>query len=265
MRAGLGLDVRRPVHGDRPRAPAAREDRARPGAPRRLVTVWGVGYRWDATGRDRRQTRRSSCRGRLLAGAVVAALGGVAARRSVRRRRSVTGPLAVVARGDRCWPSSPAWSATARAMFLSEHDLGVVLGRASPASCARRARARRRSSATCRALGRLARSATAASRDRRDRAGELPSCAELARRAELAERASASSARGAAASWSPGCRHDLRTPLAGLRAMAEALEDGVADDPGAVPPADPAWRSTGWPAWSTTCSSCPGSRPARCG
>src|SRR5690606_10833027 len=26
--------------------------------------------------------------------------------------------------------------------------------------------------------------------------------------------------------------HDLRTPLAGLRAMAEALEDGVAEDPG---------------------------------
>ena len=26
--------------------------------------------------------------------------------------------------------------------------------------------------------------------------------------------------------------HDLRTPLAGLRAMAEALEDGVAADPG---------------------------------
>jgi signal transduction histidine kinase len=28
-----------------------------------------------------------------------------------------------------------------------------------------------------------------------------------------------------------GLSHDLRTPLAGLRAMAEALEDGMADDP----------------------------------
>ena len=32
--------------------------------------------------------------------------------------------------------------------------------------------------------------------------------------------------------------HDLRTPLAGLRAMAEALEDGVADEPGDVLQAD---------------------------
>ena len=31
--AGLGLDVRRPVHGDRPRATAAGEDRGRPGQP----------------------------------------------------------------------------------------------------------------------------------------------------------------------------------------------------------------------------------------
>ena len=36
--------------------------------------------------------------------------------------------------------------------------------------------------------------------------------------------------------------HDLRTPLAGMRAMAEALEDGVVDDPETVaelPPPDP--------------------------
>ena len=33
--------------------------------------------------------------------------------------------------------------------------------------------------------------------------------------------------------------HDLRTPLAGLRAMSEALEDGVAADPRPLPAADP--------------------------
>ena len=57
--------------------------------------------------------------------------------------------------------------------------------------------------------------------------------------------------------------HDLRTPLAGLRAMAEASRT-------AWPRTRPATtarcsrRSTGWPRWSTTCSSSPGSTPAPC-
>ena len=60
--------------------------------------------------------------------------------------------------------------------------------------------------------------------------------------------------------------HDLRTPLAGLRAMAEALEDGVAADPesGRLPPPDPRGDRPD-AAWSTTCSSCPASTPALCG
>ena len=33
--------------------------------------------------------------------------------------------------------------------------------------------------------------------------------------------------------------HDLRTPLAGIRVMAEALEDSIATDPAALPPPDP--------------------------
>ena len=59
--------------------------------------------------------------------------------------------------------------------------------------------------------------------------------------------------------------HDLRTPLAGIRAMAEALEDDMVEDPAAVLRPDP---QPGGPAerrWSTTCSSCPGSRPAPSG
>ena len=40
--------------------------------------------------------------------------------------------------------------------------------------------------------------------------------------------------RRAGGSWSPGSRHDLRTPLAGLRAVAEALEDGVVTEPAQV-------------------------------
>ena len=33
-------------------------------------------------------------------------------------------------------------------------------------------------------------------------------------------------------SWWPFMSHDLRTPLAGLRALAEGLEDGVTEDQG---------------------------------
>ena len=39
--------------------------------------------------------------------------------------------------------------------------------------------------------------------------------------------------RPAGNSW-PGCSHDLRTPLAGIRAMSEALEDAVVVDPAEV-------------------------------
>ena len=44
---GLELVVRRHLDGDRARPQAAREARGGPTLPRRIVTVWGVGYRFE--------------------------------------------------------------------------------------------------------------------------------------------------------------------------------------------------------------------------
>ena len=94
--------------------------------------------------------------------------------------------------------------ATARAMFLSTHDLGVVL-------------------VVCGVAGAVA-FATGLLLARQVRTVEdhARAVAERQARADEAERT-----RRELVAW---VSHDLRTPLAGLRAMAEALEDGVAAD-----------------------------------
>lgn len=95
--------------------------------------------------------------------------------------------------------------ATAERMFLSSHDLGVVL-------------------VVCAAAGVVA-VVTGLVLARRVDQIELHSreLAEHQARAEEAERT-----RRELVAW---VSHDLRTPLAGMRAMTEALEDGVAPDP----------------------------------
>jgi signal transduction histidine kinase len=95
--------------------------------------------------------------------------------------------------------------ATASRMFLSHHDLGVVLVVCSVAGLV--------AIAVGMALGRQVRDLQA----------------EAARLAEQRARdAALEASRRDLVAW---VSHDLRTPLAGLRAMAEALEDGVAEDP----------------------------------
>ncbi|MEU9079922.1 HAMP domain-containing sensor histidine kinase [Kitasatospora sp. NPDC004745] len=130
--------------------------------------------------------------------------------------------------------------AVAQAMFLSRHDLGVVitvLGMASVVSLLTAALLGRQVVAGSRALTAAARTVGS---DTGFTAPEHPLARELAQlSAELAAtsaRLAESRARAQALDASrreliAWISHDLRTPLAGLRAMAEALEDGVADEP----------------------------------
>ncbi|WP_431677157.1 sensor histidine kinase [Kitasatospora sp. KL5] len=128
----------------------------------------------------------------------------------------------------------------AQAMFLSEHDLGVVVTvtlMAAVVSLVTAALLGRQVVAGSRALAAAARTVGS---DAGFAAPAQPLGSELA---QLSEELAATSARLAESrrreqalehsrreliAW---ISHDLRTPLAGLRAMAEALEDGVADDP----------------------------------
>ncbi|MFS8198021.1 sensor histidine kinase [Streptomyces sp. CWNU-52B] len=173
-----------------------------------------------------------------FAGAAVAGLAGAGALRLI-RRRSLTMSLAVVA-AVAVTAMFAGTLAVAKAMFLSAHDLSVVTTVVAMAAVV--------SMITALLLGRwvVARSheLAVAARTFGDggdfTAPDAPATAELAavsrelaatsgRLAEsrMRERALESSRRELVA-W---ISHDLRTPLAGLRAMSEALEDGVAAEP----------------------------------
>jgi signal transduction histidine kinase len=157
------------------------------------------------------------------------------------RRRSVTGLVAVgalVALGS----VAAAVSVTARAMFVSGHDLQIVLAVvlvAVPAGSVVALAAGRWVGAGSRELARAAGAIGGAGY----RPGVRPATAELAavadeldcahhRLVEARERERAVETRHR--QLVAGMSHDLRTPLAGLQAMAEALEDGVAADPATV-------------------------------
>ncbi|MFD5086409.1 sensor histidine kinase [Kitasatospora sp. NPDC058406] len=128
----------------------------------------------------------------------------------------------------------------AQAMFLSAHDLGVVitvLAMAAVVSLCTAALLGRQVVAGSRALTEAARTvgsdtgftapAHPLGRELAQLSGEL--AATSARLAESrAREQTLEQSRRELVAW---ISHDLRTPLAGLRAMAEALEDGVAEEP----------------------------------
>lgn len=172
-------------------------------------------------------------------GAAAAGVAGAIALRLL-RHRSVMVALAVVA-GVAVTAMLSGTLAVAWAMFLSPHDLTVVTVVCAMAAVI--------SLATALLLGRwvVARSSALTRAARSFGEGgsfDAPEGAATAELAELSRELAATSAklsesrereralessRRELVAW---ISHDLRTPLAGLRAMSEALEDGMAQDPG---------------------------------
>jgi signal transduction histidine kinase len=129
--------------------------------------------------------------------------------------------------------------ATADAMFLSSHDFGVVIlvsivagvvallvAVSSAAMMVRGTRAMRESARRFGKTGEYVATAVGP-RELGEIAVELERAATMLQEAQRREGALEQSRRELV-SW---VSHDLRTPLAGLRAMAESLEDGMAEDP----------------------------------
>ena len=127
---------------------------------------------------------------------------------------------------------------TARAMFISAHDLGVVLPVSAVAGTVGLVAALSLSAVVVRDVERVRAAAEGLGNgtvisseaivvgELADIQEEIVAAAERLAEASRRERALESSRRELVA-W---VSHDLRTPLARLRAMAEALEDGVAAD-----------------------------------
>jgi signal transduction histidine kinase len=144
----------------------------------------------------------------IMASLIALAVGGVGLltlrlveRRSLRAAALVPPITAVVG-------TAVGVAATAQAMFISTHDLGVIIIVCVVAGIA---------SIT---VGTLMANRV---RELEEQARQLAAQQARAEEAEEAEHT-----RRELVSW---VSHDLRTPLAGLRAMAEALEDGVVDEP----------------------------------
>ncbi|WP_185027652.1 sensor histidine kinase [Streptomyces candidus] len=171
-------------------------------------------------------------------GAAVAGLGGALALRLLRRRSvavSLTVVVAVTVAAMLAGTLSVCW-----AMLINAHDLAVVttvVAMAAVVSLATSLLLGRWVVARSRALAKAARSfgdggdfaapGGSATAELTELAKELATTSGKLRASREREQALETSRRELV-SW---ISHDLRTPLAGLRAMAEALEDGVAEDP----------------------------------
>ncbi len=174
-----------------------------------------------------------------VAGAAVVVAGGGLLCLRLFRGSSVTVLLAIVA-GITVVATLAGVVVTAQAMFISPHDRAVVLTLVVIAGAAGFTVAFLLGRSVVADTGRLRRSVRAVGdggtfvppagplpAELAEVAAELSSAHERLAGLRARERALEDSRRELVA-W---VSHDLRTPLAGVRAMAEALEDGVVSDP----------------------------------
>jgi signal transduction histidine kinase len=175
--------------------------------------------------------------GSALAGALAAGLLVILRRTRLAIQAAVAAlaPMAAVAIGV-TWATS--------GMFITDHDLKVlwvVLVAAGGSGMASALLLAQRVSTASRSVGEMARilgesgpGTLATAKGTESAPGELAALAEELRRtsdllADAQARADAEEqTRRELVAW---VSHDLRTPLAGIRAMVEALEDGVVSDP----------------------------------
>ncbi|WP_082008057.1 sensor histidine kinase [Microbacterium mangrovi] len=175
--------------------------------------------------------------GMALAAAVVVGLAGIVALRLARRASILLQVSIVVLTGTLA--TALGMAAVARAMFLSLHDLTVtlwvagvsavvslVVGIVLAATFVRQTR-RVRSIAQALGEGEAVAAPDAAASELAAVVQEL----ELTSRRLADARAEVAALEASRREFVAWISHDLRTPLAGLRAMAEALEDGLASDP----------------------------------
>lgn len=158
------------------------------------------------------------------------------------RRRSIAVQVTVVALGSVAAVGVGAMAA-ARAMFISAHDLDallvILLAAATIGALVAMALGHRVSAASrsleqaVRRIGHGDLKSVVAEPPTGEFAALARELDEMSRRLDeaLARERALDASRRELTAW---VSHDLRTPLAGIRAMAEALEDGVVDDPDTV-------------------------------
>ncbi|MGH2689714.1 MAG: sensor histidine kinase, partial [Actinomycetota bacterium] len=195
------------------------------GASATLLVSVGLGM----PGRDTWELAGMAVGAALTAGLLGAAMLSALRRRSLATQSIVVALTAVAA-------VAGGAVVAARAMFLSEHDFAVLMTMLVAAGTVgtlvafalgdRVGRASRELASVARSIGEGAFSphhGSPTAREFADVAAELDAMSQKLEETRARERALESSRRELVA-W---VSHDLRTPLAGIRAIAEALEDGV--------------------------------------